>query len=209
MTIDLTKVGIEKGLKYESIYTTINSKKEKNAAPIGVIAISKDIVTCSIFENTQTLKNIIETKKYVINIVEDPMIYTLSTIGNLPENYFTKDKDIAILKNTPAYLVCKVIDIEKNESKKSPADKKEKLFKIKAEVSEIVINDKCVKAINRGMHCLIESLVNYTRFNIVNKEKKEYYLGRLKENQRIINKVGDNETKEAMNLLKEAMKKLN
>lgn len=209
MTIDLTKVGIEKGLKYESIYTTINSKKEKNAAPIGVIAISKDIVTCSIFENTQTLKNIIETKKYVINIVEDPMIYTLSTIGNLPENYFTKDKDIAILKNTPAYLVCKVIDIEKNESKKSPADKKEKLFKIKAEVSEIVINDKCVKAINRGMHCLIESLVNYTRFNIVNKEKKEYYLGRLKENQRVINKVGDNETKEAMNLLKEAMKKLN
>ena len=58
---------------------------------------------------------------------------------------------------------------------------------------------------NRGIHCLIESLVNYTRLDIVDSEKHQYFIDRFIKNERIIEKVASNDTKEAMSILKEAM----
>lgn len=200
MEIDLEKVGMKKGLKYESIYTTVNSKNEKNAAPIGVKCLDKDTIACHAFEGSTTLKNIIETKKYVVNITEDPLTYTLSTIGNLPLEYYTDDEKIAILKDTPAYLIAEVMNIEE-----IPISNDEKMYIIKSKVTEMVINYKCAKAMNRGIHCLIDSLVNYTRFNIVDDEKKDYFIDRLEENKRIIDKVADEDLKKAIAILKEKM----
>ncbi|WP_225370829.1 DUF447 family spectrin-like domain-containing protein [Methanobrevibacter arboriphilus] len=44
-----------------------------------------------------------------------------------------------------------------------------------ANVEDIILNNKCAKAANRGFYCLIESLVNFTRFDIVDSEKKDYF----------------------------------
>ena len=78
---------------------------------------------------------------------------------------------------------------------------------IKAEVIELNIKNKCVKPINRAIHALIESLVNYSRINIVDEEKQKYFLERLGESDRIIKRVGNKEEKEAIELLKEDLKK--
>ena len=48
------------------------------------------------------------------------------------------------------------------------------------------------------MSGLIEGLVNFSRYKIVNDAKRKEYLDRLIENQRIIEKVSDEKTKKAM-----------
>lgn len=206
MKINLKDVGMKKGQKYEGIYTTINKNNEKNAAPIGIMCKGENEIGCRIFEGSKTLANIQEQKEYVVNITNNALSYTLSTIDNLPASYFTDDDDeIAILKDTDAYLISKVKSIEKMDTSNDPIHQEGDAFIITGEVTDIKKNNPCAKAMNRGIHCLIESLVNYTRIDIVNKEKQDYYIGRFKENQRIIEKVADDKTKEAMNIIKENM----
>ena len=112
--MDLKEVGLYPNERYETIYTTINNENKKNAAPIGVKVIDTDgKIGTHLFPNTETLKNIQEKKEFVINITSNPTIFTLSTIGNLTEDYFTEDKDLAILNDCDAYLVAKVSEIKK------------------------------------------------------------------------------------------------
>ncbi|WP_331456247.1 hypothetical protein [Methanobrevibacter arboriphilus] len=75
-----------------------------------------------------------------------------------------------------------------------------------ANVEDIVLNNKCAKAPNRGFYCLIESLVNFTRIDIVDSEKKDYFLDRFNESKRVVNKVGSSEEKKAIELLGETLK---
>ncbi|MBZ9571471.1 DUF447 family protein [Methanobrevibacter sp. TMH8] len=209
MNIDLSSVGMEKGQQYETIITTINKDKDKNAAPIGVICKDKDKIMCRIFEGSTTLDNIINQKEFIVNITLDPILFTLATTGNIPEDLFDKsnisDSDSLVnLKNTDAYLKCKVIKI-KDAIKKSDPIRKSEAKVIISDVVDIVLNNKCTKAANRGFYSLVESLVNFTRIDIVDKEKKDYFLDRFLESKRIINKVGSKEDKLAMDLLKKAL----
>ena len=95
MDIDLTDIGIEEGQKYEGIYTTMSRDGVKNAAPIGIVCKGKDKLGCRLFVGTQTLKNIMETRRYVVNITFDPINFVNSTIGNLDTEEFTDDDDLA------------------------------------------------------------------------------------------------------------------
>ena len=113
MVMDLADVGIEEGQKYEGIYTTMSKDGVKNAAPIGIVCKGKNKLGCRLFVGTKTLKNIMETRKYVVNITFDPINFVKSTIGNLDIEEFTDDEDIAILKNAEAYVICDVTDIRK------------------------------------------------------------------------------------------------
>lgn len=201
MNYDLSVVGIEKDLQYECIYTTISSEKEKNSGAFAFIYLGEDKVMCRIFEGSQTLKNIQETKQYVVNITQDPLIFTESTLDKLDSGYYTDDEDIAILKNTGSYLIIDVDEIRKASPEDFPIKNDTSIFFINGTIKDFVINDESVKAFNRGFSGLIESLVNYSRYKIVDDEKRQYYYGRLKENERIINKVSDDKTKQAMELV--------
>ena len=201
MNYDLSVVGIEKDLQYECIYTTISSEKEKNSGAFAFIYLGEDKVMCRIFEGSQTLKNIQETKQYVVNITQDPLIFTESTLDKLDSSYYTDDEDIAILKNTGSYLIIDVDEIRKASPEDFPIKNDTNIFFINGTIKDFVINDESVKAFNRGFSGLIESLVNYSRYKIVDDEKRQYYYGRLKENERIINKVSDDKTKQAMELV--------
>lgn len=209
MNIDLSSVGMEKGQQYETIITTINETNEVNAAPIGVICKDKNKIICRIFKGSTTLDNIINQKEFIVNITLDPVLFTLATTGNIPEDFFDRnnilDSDfLANLKNTDAYLKCKVVTI-KDAIKKSDPVRKAEAKVIISDVVDIVFNNKCVKAANRGFYCLIESLVNFTRIDIVNKEKKDYFLDRFIESKRVIDKVGSKEDKNAIDILKKAL----
>ena len=201
MNYDLSIVGIEKDLQYECIYTTISCEKEKNSGAFAFIYLGEDKVMCRIFEGSQTLKNIQETKQYVVNITQDPLIFTESTLDKLDSGYFTDDEDIAILKDTGSYLIVDVDEIRKASPEDFPIKNDASIFFIYGTIKDFVINDESVKAFNRGFSGLIESLVNYSRYKIVDDEKRQYYHGRLKENERIINKVSDDKTKQAMELV--------
>lgn len=198
MDIDLNSINMFKGQQYECIITTKNKDNSNNAAPIGVICKNKDTVICKIFKTSKTLKNICNNKKFRVNISHDPFLFTLSTIDNIPLTYYNENNN---LENIDAYFDCKVIDFKKSIKKDDPVRKEEAIIVI-AKLCNLKIINKRINPINRGMHYLIESLVNYTRIDFVSSKKQDYYLDRLKESERIITKVGSSSEREALEILK-------
>ena len=201
MKYDLTSVGIHTNLQYECITTTISSKKEKNSAAFAFIYLGEDKVMCRIFEGSKSLENIQKTKQYVVNIIQDPLVFTLSTIDKLPDEYYTDDEDIAILKDSGAYMIIDVDEIEMKTPEDFPIKNDTNIYFITGTINDFVIRDESVQAFNRGFSRLIESLVNCSRYKIVDGEKRKYYKDRLDENRRIIEKVSDEKTKRAMEIL--------
>lgn len=207
MRYDLGIVGIHMNLQYECITTTINSKKEKNSAAFAFIYLGEDKVMCRIFEGSKSLKNIQETKQYVVNIIQDPLIFTLSTIDKLPEEYYTDDENIAILKDSGAYLIIDVDEIELKTPENLPIKNDTNIYFITGTIKDFIVRDESIKAFNRGFSGLIESLVNCSRHKIVDGDKRKYYKNRLEENKRVIEKVSDEKTKKAMEILAEEYEK--
>ena len=207
MKYDLSSVGIHRNLQYECITTTINSDKEKNSAAFAFIYLGDDKVMCRIFEGSKSLENIKQTKRYVVNITQDPLVFTRSTIDKLPDEYYTDDEDIAILKDSGAYLVIDVDEIEMKTPNDFPIKNDTNIYFIKGTIKDFVIRDESAQAFNRGFSGLIESLVNCSRYKIVDGEKKKYYKDRLEENKRVIEKVSDEKTKKAMEILAEEYEK--
>ena len=74
-----------------------------------------------------------------------------------------------------------------------------------AENIKITINRKGAKALNRGLYSFLESLVDYTRVDVIDDEKKEEYKIRFLENERVIERVAESDVKEAMATLREKM----
>lgn len=138
MAIDLTDIGIEEGQKYEGIYTTMSRDGVKNAAPIGIVCKGRDKLGCRLFVGTTTLKNIMETRRYVVNITFDPINFVNSTIGNLDIGQFTDDADIAVLKNAEAYIVCEVTDIRKMDPIRDHVTSNGEAYIVSSDVVEII-----------------------------------------------------------------------
>ena len=199
MEIDLN--WMDKGKQYETIITTVNCENVQNAAPIGVLCSGKDTILCRIFKGGKTLDNIISQREFTVNITHDPELFTLSTIGNLSSEYFSNDNS---LRGVDAYFKCEVIDIKEAVKQSDPIRKKGEANVIKSKVTEMVIN-KEVQALNRAFSCLIETLANFTRFDLVDEEKKQYYLTRFRECSRVVNKVGGKEEKQSMGEIKKEL----
>ena len=186
MKIDLSLIGMEKGRQYETIISTVNLDKQKNAAPIGVICSGSDKILCRIFKGSHTLDNILSTKEFIVNITYDPELFQISTIENLPENYFNEDGSII---NAGAYFKCSVSEFKEAIKQSDPIKKDGEAIVIKAKVTDLVINYP-IKAFNRGFGYVIESLANFTRYELVDEKQKKKYIEEFKEAQRIVNKVG-------------------
>ena len=201
MEIDLNLIGMNKGKQYETIITTVNCENVQNAAPIGVLCSGKDTILCRIFKGGKTLDNIISQREFTANITHDPELFTLSTIGNLSPEYFSNDNSI---RGVDAYFKCEVISIKEAVKQSDPIRKKGEANVIKSKVTEMVIN-KEVQALNRAFSCLIETLANFTRFDLVDEEKKQYYLTRFRECSRVVNKVGGKEEKQSMGEIKKEL----
>lgn len=201
MEIDLNLIGMDKGKQYETIITTVNCENVQNAAPIGVLCSGKDTILCRIFKGGKTLDNILSQREFTVNITHDPELFTVSTIGNLSPEYFSNDNS---LRGVDAYFKCEVIDIKEAVKQSDPIRKKGEANVIKSKVTEMVIN-KEVQALNRAFSCLIETLANFTRFDLVDEEKKQYYLTRFRECSRVVNKVGGKEEKQSMGEIKKEL----
>ena len=201
MEIDLNLIGMDKGKQYETIITTVNCENVQNAAPIGVLCSGKDTILCRIFKGGKTLDNIISQREFPVNITHDTELFTLSTIGNLSSEYFSNDNS---LRGVDAYYKCEVIDIKEAVKQSDPIRKKGEANVIKSKVTDMVIN-KEVQALNRAFSCLIETLANFTRFDLVDEEKKQYYLTRFRECSRVVNKVGGKEEKQSMGEIKKEL----
>ena len=198
MEIDLTKISMFKGQQYETIITTINDDGSLNAAPIGILCRGKDKVMCRIFKGSHTLENIISQKELIVNICENPELFTWSLLDNLEKDDFSEDQSI---KNVDAYFKCKVTSIKEAVKQSDPVKKKSEANVIKADVCKLIIRNP-VKAYNRSFSYVVECLANFSRIDIVDDEKRKYYLDSFKEARRVVKKVGSKQDKEAMDMIK-------
>ncbi len=204
MEIDLSLIGMEKGRQYETIITTRNLDGTYNAAPIGVICSGADKIVLRIFKGSHTLDNIIAQREFFVNITHDSEIFRISTLGNLTQDDFTPDGK---LKICDAYFRCEVTDLKEAVKQSDPIKKKDEAIVIKSKVRELVIISDDAKAYNRGFGYVVESLANYTRFDIVGEDKKEEYIKNFKEAFRVVKKVGHKDDIEAMRKIKEEYNK--
>ncbi len=161
-------------------------------SPIGVKCIGDEEIAARIFEGSTTLENIKETKVFCINITDNPMLYAQTLFKTYDESQFKKDDDIVFLKNTDAYGIALVTSIEEQTLENDQISTEGKAFIIKAEVLKIVVNRQGAKAINRGLFAFLECLVNK-------------YVDRFLENESLIERVGSEDIKESMSLLKDKM----
>lgn len=207
MNETLEKIGITTEERYECIFTTISPEGVKNSAAIGIKYFGGDDIGCRIFEGSKTLENIQKTRRYVVNITQDSMIFTKSTISKLPDEYYTDDEDIAVLKDAGSYIIVNVVDIDEQKPENTPIDNDQSIFMIKGKIERIVVNDESIKAFNRALSGIIECLVNLSRYKIVDDEKRRYYMDRVIENDRMISRIGNSKSKEVMKLLKEEYEK--
>ena len=205
MSFSLESIGIKAGGKYETIYTTMNGDGEMDAAPIGLKCVDDYAVLARIFEGSKTLENIKETGIFVVNITSDPSVFARSLYGNLEPDEFVKDDDIAYMKNADAYFIALVKSIEDKEIGKDHVNDGAKFSIVNAESIKIIINKPGTKALNRGIFAFLESLVDYSRIDIINDEKKDEYIKKFKENERLIEVVAEDDVKEAMKDLKERL----
>lgn len=211
MEIDLTKIGMFKGQQYETIITTIDNEGHSNAAPFGVRVLENDEVFLRIFDGGNSIKNIKEKEEFIVNITTSPLMFTLSSTNTIPDEYLSRipetesNGELAYISDADAYLICKVKSLKSSYRENDPIKDTGVNF-IKAKVVEMNISNKCVKPINRGIHALIEALVNYSRINIVDEKTQIYFIERFLESERIIKRVGNEEEKEAITILKEDLK---
>ena len=208
MEIDLTKIGMYKDQQYEVIITTIDNKGKSNAAPFGLRVLEDNEVFLRIFEGGTTIKNIKEKEEFVVNVTTDPLMFTLATTNTIPDEYLTRisnktatNDELVYLTDADAYFICEVKNLK--EALREDDIKSSDVNYIKSEVIEINIKNKCVKPMNRAIHALIEALVNYSRINIVDDDAREYFLERFLESERIIKRVGNEEEKGSIQILKE------
>ena len=153
---------------------------------------------CRIFKGSHTLENIISQKKFIVNICENPELFTWSLLDNLEKDDFSEDQSI---KNVDAYFKCKVTSIKEAVKQSDPVKKKSEANVIKADVCKLIIRNP-VKAYNRSFSYVVECLANFSRIDIVDDEKRKYYLDSFKEARRVVKKVGSKQDKEAMEMIK-------
>ena len=212
MEIDLSEIGMDKGQQYETIITTTDKNGNPNAAPFGIRILDNDKIQLRIFEGGNSIKNIKEKEEFIVNITENPLMFTLATINTIPEEYLTKiekstkrNNELFYLTNTDAYFICEVETLKTAFRENNPI-KDTEINIIKANVVELNINNKCVKPINRALSALIESLVNYSRISIVDGSTQKQFIERFLESERIIKRVGNKEEKDSIQILKEDLK---
>ena len=114
---------------------------------------------------------------------------------------------MAILKDAGSYIIVNVVDIQETKPENTPIDNDQSIFLIKGKIEDVIINDDNVKAFNRGLSGLIECLVNFSRYQIVDDDKRAAYMDRVIENERMIGRIGDKQTKDAMQIIKREYEK--
>lgn len=195
---------MKKGLLYETVVSTVDSNKAPNAAPIGIICKDKMEIVCYLHHGSTTVKNIKETKSFVVNVLKDPMIFVESTLGNLQFDKYKSYNDEFYIGSTDAFFIADVQSIKDVEKRDQFGVSVTSV--VKADVRDITKFKDCVEPLNRAIYGIVEALVYLTRMNMVSGDMEKLYRHRMSEIARIVSKVGGKDHKNAMDMIMEAFK---
>ena len=201
----LESLNMFKGQLYETIVTTQNGELVKNAAPIGVICKDSNHVVIHLDNCIHTHLNILENGELIVNITKDPLVFTISTLGELDDKYFDEFKGFPMIKDSIGFFKAHVV---KTRDKKRENDCNDGIGNIvTCEVDDIYISDyKEIVPLNRAMNAVIESLIYYCRFDYKYAHMQKEIWTHMKELNRVCHKVGNESEKKSMELILAKMK---
>ncbi|MHC1567654.1 MAG: DUF447 domain-containing protein [Candidatus Syntropharchaeia archaeon] len=182
--MDLEKFGIGNGIS-EIIATTRSKSGAFNAAPMGI----RNQTMARVYKASKTFENVKETGFLAANIVHDPMIFVISALENLDNEYFTLFHGFPVLKDGDAWVLFECF----------PQKEDSYAFTFFLKPIRAKINKKRVRAVNRGFNAVIEAAVHATRYVITGDEKLKRLIDHYSS---IVLRCGGEREKEAMNYLK-------
>uniref|UniRef100_A0A7C3VMN6 DUF447 family protein n=1 Tax=Archaeoglobus fulgidus TaxID=2234 RepID=A0A7C3VMN6_ARCFL len=180
--------GFTEGIN-EIIAITENEDGSWNTAPIGIIVENSASTTAMarLYRN-RTRANLERKGVLFANVIDDPIIFAISSFGNLDEDYFFS-LDPPILKGSMAW--CRF----KAKMKNGTA-----ILKL---AGGDVIGGK-VRAVNRGFNAVIEALVHATRYLAIrDEEKRRELLEKIYYYRELAEKCGSEREKRAFEIIME------
>lgn len=191
----ISKLGILKDLKYDCIITTFSESIAAEVSALSYLGGDRMEICCN---NAKTLENILKTNEYVANLTQDSLTFTKVSLNCTSDEDFDEYDGRPVIKNADSFIIVDACEVVR-ESADGHA--------ITGRIKEVVISNENAKAYNCGLDKLIETLTNLSRYKIVDGEKRNDYMKRLIENERIINEVSDEKTKKVMAYLKSEYEK--
>ena len=187
----LKQLGIRKNWLYEVVITSIDNNVP-HAAPFGVKTTDFKLVSIEMYKGSNTLRNVLKNKEFVINTVSDPTVFYDALYAREKFNFgFAKMIIAPVLTDSPASI----------EVRLKNTINREQSYMIEAEVVYIHIRNPS-ELINRAKSLVLESLILATRIPYLG-ERKPVEL--LKENYRVIKKVAPGSKYE--HIMQELLKK--
>ncbi|MGA9138922.1 MAG: DUF447 domain-containing protein [Methanocella sp.] len=169
----------------ETIATTLSADGKPNAAPMGIVR-KDDSLFIRMFPGSQTFRNVSETGKLTINIVDDPVIFVLSAFGDLDDSYFEPRQGMPpLVKGVYAWVSCEA--------------RVDGVVKLKPLKSEVV--RRRVPRFSRGFAAVIDAAVTGTRLKFLGEAGKN----KIREDAVLVEKCGTPADKEAMQKLNELL----
>lgn len=184
--IDISEFGIHEGIS-EVIITTVSDDGIPNAAPMGLHK-KEGRLFFRLF-NSKTLDNILSRPEACANIADDPVLFVKSALSDIGYEEFELIEGFPVLKGALAWIRfdCK-------------CRKGEEISVVELSPVSCAVKSRTVKPVNRGFNAVIEASVDATRYVIFREQK---YLERIGYYDKLVNKCGGPQEKEAMQLLYE------
>jgi hypothetical protein len=190
----LESLEIQKNWLYEIVVSSY-SAKTPNVAPFGVRTKDYKNITIEMYKGSTTLNNILETGEFVVNVVDDPVVF-YNALYCKEKIRFSGAKMITapVIIDSPASIEVRLRETEERE----------KSYILTAEVIHIDVRKKS-QLINRAKSLALESLILSTRKKFSPEKKMEEM---LRENYRVVKKVAPESeyTKMVHNLLTDFLK---
>ncbi|HDM35625.1 MAG TPA: DUF447 family protein [Candidatus Syntrophoarchaeum butanivorans] len=189
MDLDLTELGIGDGI-WEVVATTRSRDGVPNAAPLGLRCREGDL-SILVFEPSRTLENILDTGRIGVNILQDPLIFVKSVVGDLDNSYYTDFKGFPVINGAEAWIILEAKLMERGEAY---------LFTLVPLSARR--NFKAAHPVNRGFNAIIEALILATRYSIMDESERDGILRCIEHMEEIVRKCGGDREHEAMAILK-------
>ncbi len=170
-----SNLGIDTGITYETILSTLSPCGEYNAAPMGIRSEDGTSLILRPFKATKTCSNLITTRKAVASFTDDPLLFLVTALkeeGWNDPKMLTKVKGIQVPRLTMAnsFLELRVMKVEETSEQAivtcSP---------IRGEVVNVPTKPYC-----RGEFAALETVIHATRVKVLLEE------GRIREAESLV-----------------------
>jgi hypothetical protein len=196
MVAKLTNLGFSENTIFETIVSTYNKDGTPNAAPMGTIMQNQKTISLTIFNSSQTSRNLKANKCAVINLTGNIEVFYKTAFketnpaGKLPQEWFGKAETVEAPK---LRLANATIDVSVVGMAPIGAEK----TKFSCNIEQIDASKMCPQVYCRANALTIEAIIHATRVKAFANDKKlqksvSNLLELIKNSNEIVNRVAPN-----------------